>query len=334
VVDAHPDYRSRRHGEQWSGVRGHRAAHGGQHHHRAPFAERAGGKRPRTDQHPRCSASCSTAWATAATGTLWGGEFLLAGLPRLPPSRATLPPQPRLPAGNAARAPWWSPLRRCLPALQIGNAQRRWAPGASSRAPGPLEFGRLARRQAARDARVDAAPPRAELPTSSSCGRAVSTPSRRCSVSARRHRLRGPGRDRTGSARRRRAAARPQAYAFATRSGADPRVLDPAPLWEQLFADLGRGVARSVVAARFHARRWAAAAVALDPAPGTNWPRPTPSTRSRCPAACSRTGCCSRASPAGCAPPVSRCWPSGEVPANDGGLSLGQAAIGAAHSLR
>lgn len=51
-------------------------------------------------------------------------------------------------------------------------------------------------------------------------------------------------------------------YPFAIASGSRLRLLDPAPLWDALFADLATGVPDDEIAARFH-RGFAAAVVAL-----------------------------------------------------------------------
>jgi hydrogenase maturation protein HypF len=118
------------------------------------------------------------------------------------------------------------------------------------------------------------------------------------------------------------------AYAFGTAESGGMSVLDPAPLWEQILDDLHRGVARETIAARFHhglgvavtrlaselAARHGVGTVALSGGVFQNR-----LLLEGVAAGLRRTGL--------------EVLTQREVPSNDGGLSLGQAAIGAALRL-
>ena len=314
VVDAHPDYRSRRHGEQWSARAGIALLTAQHHHAHVASALAENGRAPHA---PPVLGVVLDGLGYGSDGTLWGGEFLLADYRdcrRLGHLAATA-----LPGGTRAMVePWrnaWAQIER---AVGTGSFLARW---------GHLEFGRWL-----------AGKPLATLesmlrhglncPTSSSCGRLFDA------VAA----VLGICRDGIGyegqaaielEALAADARGETAGYAFATRSGADPRVLDPAPLWEQLFADLGRGVARSVVAARFHHGLAAAVADLAGQLAAAHALDTVALSGGVFQNRLLLDGVAGRLRSAGLAVLAQR-----DVPANDGGLSLGQAAIGAAHSLR
>lgn len=314
VADAHPDYRSRRFGEAWS-TRAGIALLTAQHHHahlasalaengRGPFASPVLGV-------------VLDGLGYGADGTLWGGEFLLADYRdcrRLAHLAATA-----MPGGTRAiLEPWrnaWAQLER---AMGTEAFLARW---------GDLEF---ARWLAPRPLATLQAMLRQGLncPPSSSCGRLFDAVAAVLGICRERVGYEGqaaielealaatvPG-DRGG-------------YTFATVAGPGTGVLDPAPLWEPLLTDLRRGVAPAVVAARFHhglAAGVAGLAAGLAAAHGLDTVALSGGVFQN---RLLLEGIAGRLRAAGLAVLTQR-----DVPANDGGLALGQAAIGAAHCLR
>jgi hydrogenase maturation protein HypF len=115
-----------------------------------------------------------------------------------------------------------------------------------------------------------------------------------------------------------------KSYAFGRiKTGGLPR-LDPTPMWECLMRDLAAGISREIVAARFHAGLAEATAnFALEIAEAAGIDRVVLSggvLQNRTLA----TGIAAALARAG----VER-FQNAEVPPNDGGISLGQAAIAA-----
>ena len=149
--------------------------------------------------------------------------------------------------------------------------------------------------------------------------------------------LRGRGR-RRGSRRwsaeqtlaRRGRHARLSVHHPATCRGSGLPYIEPLAMWHALLGDLILDTPAPVIAARFH-KGLATVVVAM--AQKLRRRRRRASTRSRCRAAASRTASCSRRSPRGCATPGFTVLTHAQVPANDGGLALGQAAIAAARLI-
>ena len=313
VVDAHPDYRSRRHGEAWSGRAGITLLTAQHHHAHVASALAENGRAP---DAPPVLGVVLDGMGYGSDGTLWGGEFLLADYRecrRLGHLAATA-----LPGGSRAMVePWrnaWAQIER---ATGTGIFLARW---------GGLEF-----------ARWLAGKPLATLgsmlrqglncPPSSSCGRLFDAVAAVLGICRDGIGYEGQAAIElealAGGARRETAG-----YAFACHTGADPCVLDPAPLWEQIFADLGRGVARSVIAARFHHGLAAAVAALAEQLAAAHGLDTVALSGGVFQNRLLLEGVAGRLRGSGLAVLAQR-----EVPANDGGLSLGQAAIGAAYWL-
>ena len=240
-------------------------------------------------------------------GTIWGGEFLLAdltGYRRL----GHLDPVP-MPGGAAAiRQPWRMAAAHLAAAFPDGP-------------PAGLDVVAPPRRPVGRRHRHG--PQRAQRPADVQRGPALRR-GRGAPRHPRRDQLRGSGGDRAGATRRlaRTAAPTRRACATATRSGcAAPTSSAPSS------TDLLAGVAAGVVAARFH-NGLAAAVVA-----GCLRARESPGSRpSRCPAGCGRTCCCSTAAVDALEAAGFTVLVHHRVPTNDGGISLGQAAVAAART--
>ncbi len=247
AVDAHPDYRPTRIGRN-------RAAREGLHletvqHHHAHIA----------------SVLAENGWALNAgpvlgialdglgygeDGTLWGGEFLLAdyrGFQRL----GYLAPTP-MPGGiKAILEPWrntWAQL-----AVHLGWEQvlRRW-PGL------PLVDWLQARPLAILATMLAKG---INSPSASSCGRLFDAVAGALGVSREAVTYEGQAAIEL-EALAAQATGKPGAYPFGIAAGTSAQLLDPATLWEALLEDLAAQVPTEVIAARFH-RGLAEAAVRL-----------------------------------------------------------------------
>ncbi len=251
-------------------------------------------------------------------GTIWGGEFLLADyrdyrrLARLKPVA--------MPGGaQAAREPW----RNLYAHLA--------AAGAWGAVDGSLEL----------RAHLDGKPLRtldamiaggAHAPLASSCGRLFDAVAGALGICFDRQAYEGEAAMRL-EALARSAAPDDTAYPFACADAALIE-LDPAPLWHALIADIAGRVPAAAIAARFHrglAKVVAATAARLAV-------RAVPMRRPGFDTIALSGGCFqnrllleSVAARLGAAGFAVLCH--AEVPSNDGGLALGQAAIGAARLI-
>ncbi len=314
VVDAHPDYRSRRYGEQWS-ARAGIALLTAQHHHAHVASALA--EHGRAPDAPPVLGVVLDGLGYGSDGTLWGGEFLRADYrdcQRLAHLAATA-----LPGGTRAMLePWrnaWAQIERAG-GVEAFLARR-----------GDLEFARwlagkpLATLQAMLGQGLN-------CPPSSSCGRLFDAVAAVLGICRERIDYEGHAAIEL-EALAAQARGESGAYAFAIGTAAGLPVLDPAPLWEQLFEDLGRGEARSVIAARFHHGLAAAVAGLAGQLAADHGLDTVALSGGVFQNRLLLEGVAGSLRGAGLAVLAPR-----EVPANDGGLSLGQAAIGAAHCLR
>ncbi len=251
-------------------------------------------------------------------GTIWGGELLLAdyrGFARL----ARLKPVAMPGGAQAVREPWrnlWAHLDAAFGA--------RATPLLASLDGRPLQA--LA---AMRSRGLNA-------PLASSCGRLFDAVAAAIGVAAGRQAFEGEAAMRLESlAERAHAKGDDPGYPFAFKAGADgdPASLDPAPMWSALLEELACGTPAPLIAARFHrglARALAKAARTLA--------RPSDANRPRFTTVVLSGGCfqnrllfedvSDQLLAAGF-----EVRAHAEVPANDGGLALGQAAIAAARLI-
>ncbi len=313
AVDAHPDYRATRFGEQWSARAGIELLAVQHHHAHVASALAEHGRGP-------CDAPVLgivlDGLGYGADGGLWGGEFLLAGYRgcrRLGHIAAT-----PLPGGaRAMLEPWRNTWAQIDAALGWETFRARW---------GDLELSAwlaaqpLATLEAMRRGGINS-------PPCSSCGRLFDAVAAALGVCRERIGYEGQAAIEL-EALAARAPAASGAYDFGLRESAGLQVLDPAPLWEQLFADLRRGAPRSCIAARFHRGLVHAVAALAQRLAGAHALDTVALSGGVFQNRLVLEGVATALRAGGLAVLAQR-----ELPCNDGGLSLGQAAIAAAHKL-
>jgi hydrogenase maturation protein HypF len=320
AVDLHPDYRATRAGVAWAEARG-LPVEAVQHHHAHVAAAMAEHGVPRGA--PPVLGIALDGLGYGADGALWGGEFLLATYASFE-RVGTFKPVALLGGDRAAEEPW-----RNLYAHLVGGMG--WAELTGSF--GALE---LTRSLAARPrALLDQALASPQLsPRASSCGRLFDAVA--AALGLHRDRLEFEGQ----AAMALEQAVTPEALAEAAAGEIYPMAIlqpaggvlpcvEPIGLFRALLADLRDGVAPALLAARFHV---ALADVVV---------RLAGEIRARSPGVDTVVlsgGCwqnrvllelaASRLRGAGLRVLVPRA-----IPANDGGVALGQAVIAAARSL-
>jgi hydrogenase maturation protein HypF len=254
VIDRHPQYRTTRFGRAWAARAGLRLE-AVQHHH-AHIASVLADNGWAVEAGPVLGVALD-GLGYGEDGTLWGGEFLLAdyaGFERVAHLAAAA-----MPGGTRSiLEPWRNAVAQLEAHVGLQAFRRDWA---------DLELWRyLADKPIEAVATMMARG--LNTPLSSSCGRLFDAVAAAVGVCRDRASYegeaaielealvdagaafaacpasvdapsRGPALDEVGG------------YPFAVRPGV-PRVLDPGPLWPALLADLRAGVPPGVVAARFH----------------------------------------------------------------------------------
>jgi len=312
AVDAHPDYRSTRLGREWA-LRAGLSLEVVQHHH-AHAASVLAENRWSTDAPP-VIAVVLDGLGYGLDECIWGGEFLLAGYGSC--ERLAHLKYAPMPGGTKAiLEPWRNTFAQIVTHFGWDAFHARWGGTELSRW---LETRPLDALRAMLERGVNS-------PQTSSCGRLFDAVAAALGVCRDMIHYEGQAaielealattiRDEGG-------------YGFAIGSGAHLAMLDPAPCWEELFDDLARGTDRRVIAARFHrglaraiadlatrlARTAGLGTVALSG--GVLQNRLLHETLAAALRARGLDVLCQR-----------------RVPSNDGGLSLGQAAVAAARGL-
>jgi len=298
ACDLHPDYVSSRHAAARAGDLGVPLAQIQHHHaHIASVMADAGWAR---DRGPVLGLAFD-GLGLGPDGTIWGGEFLLAdyaGFERL----AALKPV-ALPGGEAAQRDPWRNLLAQLDAAGEGAAADRLLAGKP-----------LATLRAAMSKGINA-------PLSSSAGRLFDAVSAALRLTSDRQSYEGEAAMNLETAARR-ALVREEAYPF----GRAGERLDPAPMWRALLADLDADVPAEIIAARFH-RGFAEAASDLARDLARQSGAEAIALSGGCFQNATFTALCRER--LGDVPVLVH----RNVPANDGGLALGQAAIAAARAL-
>ena len=256
-------------------------------------------------------------------GTIWGGEFLLADY-RHYRRLARLKPVAMPGGAQAAREPWRNLYAHLVDALGAHALPQRLS--------GLDLHAYLSRKPLALlDAMIEK---NINAPPASSCGRLFDAVAAALDLCRERQAYEGEAAMRLEAlalAERHVAGEKTASYPFAVSSVPGGLAqIDPAPMWNALLGDLATGVAAARMASRFHLGL-AAALVAMterlahaDAAPF---------------AAVALSGGCFQnrllfeTVTGGLRAAGFRVLAHAEVPANDGGLSLGQAAIGAARLL-
>ena len=310
AVDLHPDYRASRFGQAL-------AESGGlgvievQHHFAHVASVLAENAWP-ADGGPVIGVALD-GLGLGTDGTIWGGEFLLAdfrGFARLA-HLATVP----MPGGTRAiLEPWRNAYAQLAHTVGWEKIRARYPDL-------PLTRDLAARPLQTLDAMIARG---LNSPLTSSCGRLFDAVAAAVGIAPERIDYEGQAAIALEALALRAGGSPGTGYPFAVRDGTPPWQLDPAPMWTALLDDLQRGTDRADVAARFHAglatavaalaarlaHRHAVDTVALSG--GVLQNRVLFEGVSRALAASGLRVLAHR-----------------QVPANDGGLSLGQAAIAA-----
>jgi hydrogenase maturation protein HypF len=234
AADLHPEYLSAKLGRE-------RARDEGlplvavQHHHAHIAACLAENGRPLAAPPVLGIALDGLGWGD--DGTFWGGEFLLVdyrGYRRL----ARLAPVAMPGGARAVREPWRNLYAQLSRALGWPEAARQYARLALS--------DRLAAKPLATLDRMIAG--YINSPPASSCGRLFDAVAAALDIAFERQAYEGEAAMRLEALVDPDALAALSGYRFAVR----PEMLDPKPMWKPLLRDLAEGVAPGVVAARFH----------------------------------------------------------------------------------
>ncbi len=315
AVDLHPDYRSTLIGRD-------RAAREGlplvsvQHHHAHIAAVLADNGRS-LDAGPVLGIALD-GLGYGPDGTLWGGEFLIADY-RHYWRQAWLRPTPMPGGTQAILEPWRNLLAQIDSSLGWEAFEQHWSCLEVTRRLAERPLGVL-RTMLARGL---------NSPLSSSAGRLCDAVAAALGLGGETITYEGQAAIELEALAATAMADAGPGYPFAVTSTGEGRLLDPAPLWSALFADLAAGTATARIAARFHlglcdalaslAGQIAAEAgldhVALSGGVFQN--------------RLILEGLCERLRALDLNPLTHH-----RVPANDGGLSLGQAAVAAALSLQ
>ena len=315
VVDRHPEYRTTRFGRAWA-TRAGLSLEAVQHHHAHVAAVLADNGWP-ADAGPVLGIALD-GLGYGDDGTLWGGELLVADYAGF--ERAAHLGLAAMPGGTRAiLEPWRNTVAHLDAHLGLDVFAREWA---------DLELHRyLADKPTEIVANMIARG--INSPLSSSCGRLFDAVAAAIGLCRDRASYEGEAAIELEALVDERVASGPagDGYPFAVRPGL-PQVLDPGPLWRALLADLRAGVPPAVIAARFH---WgladAVAGLAGDLA----------IARGLRTVALSGGVAQNRILVERVADQLRRrrldVLQHRQVPANDGGLSLGQAAVGAMRIL-
>jgi hydrogenase maturation protein HypF len=323
AADRHPEYRA-------SKLASVRARRDGlplivvQHHHAHVAACLAENGRPLASPPVLGIVLDGVGWGD--DGTIWGGEFLLAdysGFVRL----GTFKPVPMIGGDQAARQPW----RSLYAHLTAATSWDELSDGVSD-----LElFSYLAGKpRAALDRMVCRA---INAPPASSCGRLFDAVAAALGICRDRQLYEGEAASRLEALLDDGTLAREQALAYpftiCNLPGSELPYIEPLVMWQALLGDLILKVCPNVIAARFHhglARAVAAMAVKLAEAGG--------GAARRFDTVALSGGCFQNAALHSAVARELRdhglaVLSHGEIPTNDGGLSLGQAVVAAARLI-
>jgi len=238
AVDMHPDYRSTRHGRQLAAERG-LPVESVQHHHAHIASVLAENGHPAAAGDVLGIALDGLGFGT--DGTIWGGEFLRAGyrdFERL----ASLKPVPMPGATRAILEPWrntYAQLATCVGWSRIvadypGLALTQYLQGKPVAALAVMLDRGL------------------NSPLTSSCGRLFDAVAGALGVAADGISYEGQAAIELEALALPALAATDNLYPFAWVQAEGIDLLDPTPMWQALLADLSRGVSRSIISSRFH----------------------------------------------------------------------------------
>ncbi len=315
VGDLHPNYRTTRYGRELAAQRG-LVWHQVQHHHAHIASVLAEHRWPLEGGQVLGIALDGSGYGT--DGTIWGGEFLLAdylGFERL----GWLRPAP-LPGGaQAILQPWRNSFAQLHSLYGWQTVRQRW---------GELEAVQWLERQPL-EILSGMIERRLNTPLTSSCGRLFDALAGLLDIRREGISYEGQAAIELEALVSAVGLAEQPGYPFARVDSDEGAILDPTPLWEAVLSDLQQATPTATIAARFHAgladavvelavrltRRYGINTVALSGGVFQNrtlFERVAAKLRS-----------------AGLKPLTHQM-----VPANDGGLSLGQALIAAASRIK
>lgn len=319
AVDLHPDYLSSKLGREWAAASDFALVEV-QHHHAHIAACLAENGVP-LDAQPVLGVALD-GLGYGGDGTLWGGEFLLADY-RNSQRLAAFKPVP-MPGGvQAIREPWrmayayltqyfdWTALQREYAGLQFFQALQV--------KPLPVL-----------DAMVCAG---VNSPLTSSCGRLFDAVS--ALIGLRREvSYEGQAAIELEACIDPKALQREESYAFTVGQAGDAGVawIETGPLWPALLSDAAQGNAPGVMAARFHkglAQAVVAMVVQLTEHHGNPWQNRIALSGGVFQNAVLLSEVITRLEAAGL-----KTYSHSHIPANDGGLSLGQAVMAAARAMQ
>jgi len=315
AIDSHPEYLSSKFGRTWASERG-MTLHPVQHHHAHIAACLADSGQP-LDAPPVLGIALDGA-GYGDDGTLWGGEFLLANYHAS--SRLGALAAVRMPGGaQAIHQPWRMAYAHLRRACDGSDPRAGYAhlPFFSALEDKPL---------AILDRMIDSG---LNSPLTSSVGRlfdAVAATTGLCQVAS----YEGQPAIALEALVATPALEDGQGYPFAIESREGLPRLEPRPLWHALLFDLARGIPTPVIAARFHAgliRALVQMVEHLTLRHGDAWGGRVALSGGVFQNAILSTLLIEQLESRGLT-----VFRHARVPANDGGLSLGQAAVAAAHA--
>ncbi|MFE8033195.1 carbamoyltransferase HypF [Thiohalocapsa marina] len=313
VVDAHPGYHSGRTGRALAAAEGLALLE--VQHHRAHVAAVLADNGWPLDGPPVLGIALDGS-GYGDDGSIWGGECFIGGYRQL--TRVAHLQPVALPGGTQAiLEPWRNLFAQIVAGIGWEAFQRQY--------PDLAITARLRQRPVAVLSRMIAAG--VNSPMTSSCGRLFDAVAAALDICADGIRYEGQAAIELESLCQ--GIAPDHGYAFALRADTAALVLDPSPMWRQLFDDLAEGVEAPLISARFHAgladavvglgARLASArgidTLALSGGVFQNrtlFERVSQGLRAR----------------------QFKVLAHRQVPSNDGGLALGQAAMAAARLLR
>ncbi len=239
AVDAHPDYRSSQLGRDWAARDGMTLVEV-QHHHAHIASVLGENGWPRDGGPVLGMALDGLGWG--ADGTLWGGELLVADYHTCT-RVGHLRPVP-MPGGvQAILEPWRNTYAQLATLLGWGAYWERYAGLDLSAFLAGKPLGVLATMI---DRGINA-------PPSTSCGRLFDAVAAAVGLCRERLSYEGQAAIELEALAAGRTIAPDEGYPFAVTESAGCLVLDPTPMWVRLLDDLAQGVTPGTIAARFHA---------------------------------------------------------------------------------
>ena len=250
-------------------------------------------------------------------GAIWGGEFLLADY-RCYRRLGSVAPVAMPGGAQPVREPWrnlYAQLRRAIGWPEVTRRYREL----------PL-YDALAGKPLATVERMIAG--RINSPPASSCGRLFDAVAAALGLAFDRQAYEGEAAMRLEALADEDAVRAGQGYKFALSEGKEPAVIDPQPMWRALLDDFAAGISPSAIAARFH-KGLADAVIAM----AAGLARESGVDTVALSGGCFQNAILAEEIEHGLAARGFAVLSHAAVPANDGGIALGQAAVAAARLI-